>query len=193
MANSYAGRLGYTLAWRPLSDNLSKLHAQEHAARFGSRYWHHRYLRIHRLAHNTAHLRLQTQRYAHWTHPNQHISWSWTSLSLHPSIAKEQHRSAAGADLFWLHTMRHIAQPTTVQVVHMVCSYQDWGCAHPVKVGSCESGLRYYAVNPSNPNARGVFQILGGSLNGGENIHVAHRMWQERGWEPWTASESCWG
>lgn len=192
MADKYARGLGFTLSWTPLSDSYGKLKHQEHAARFGCRYWHHRHRKMVLLSRDTRHLRRMTQKYAHVTHPHRQYSWTWTPRSLHPSLAKKQHRKATGAFVFWRHRLRSIDRPTTTQVPYMICSYTDWGCAVPVRVATCESGLVYWKKNPSS-SARGIFQILGGSTNGGVNIRVAHRMWLSRNWEPWTASEHCWG
>ena len=61
-----------------------------------------------------------------------------------------------------------------------------------VAVARCESGLRPWAQNPTS-TASGLFQILGGPTGVWSNTELARRMYNERGWEPWTASESCWG
>ncbi len=66
---------------------------------------------------------------------------------------------------------------------------EDPGTA--IRVASCESGLRPWARNPTS-TATGLFQILGGPTGVWSNTLLAHRMYRERGWEPWTASETCW-
>lgn len=60
-----------------------------------------------------------------------------------------------------------------------------------VRVAQCESGLRPSARNPDS-TATGLFQILGGPTGVWSNVLLAHRMYHDRGWEPWTASEACW-
>jgi hypothetical protein len=75
--------------------------------------------------------------------------------------------------------------------------YYVWGpivgravAAQAVTVARCESGLRPDAYNPSG--ATGVFQIIGGPFHVWENVRLALRMYQGRGWQPWVASAYCW-
>ena len=69
---------------------------------------------------------------------------------------------------------------------------QLFGAAAPTafRVVQCESGGNPDAHNPSGAN--GLFQVLGGSFDPDTNVEEAYRMWRQRGWEPWTASEHCW-
>lgn len=60
----------------------------------------------------------------------------------------------------------------------------SWPVEQAMKVMRCESGGNPNAVNERS-NARGLFQILGGTLDPVENIAHAHRMWLKRGWQPW--------
>ena len=69
---------------------------------------------------------------------------------------------------------------------------QLFGPAAPTafRVIQCESGGNPNAHNPSG--ATGLFQILEGPYDPTANVEEAFRMWQQRGWEPWAASEHCW-
>ena len=50
----------------------------------------------------------------------------------------------------------------------------------------CESGGDPNAYN-ARSGATGLFQILNGPRDPAENVALAFRMWQSRGWQPWRA------
>lgn len=72
-----------------------------------------------------------------------------------------------------------------------------------IKVAKCESGMRVAAVNDKNTNGStdvGLFQI--NSVHGIKakwlknqsiQIRVAHQLFLEQGWNPWSASNKCHG
>lgn len=85
--------------------------------------------------------------------------------------------------------------------------------AQAVKVAQCESSLRPNALNNNTDGTQdiGVFQLnTGGTLQGlltrmgypaadvnqaydpSFNVRAAYLLYQERGWEPWYSSQSCW-
>jgi hypothetical protein len=51
----------------------------------------------------------------------------------------------------------------------------------------CESGGNANAYN-ARSGATGLFQILGGPFDPAANVAMAFRMWQQRGWQPWTCA-----
>jgi hypothetical protein len=69
-----------------------------------------------------------------------------------------------------------------------------WGPAAPTafRVVGCESGGNPNAREP-HTGAAGLFQILGGPFDPEANVRRAFAMWQARGWQPWVASQHCWG
>lgn len=66
-----------------------------------------------------------------------------------------------------------------------------WDAATAMRIVSCESGGRPWAVNPSS-GAAGLFQILGGPLEPLANVRLAFSMYSQRGWQPWYSSAKCW-
>lgn len=66
-----------------------------------------------------------------------------------------------------------------------------WDSATAFAIVRCESGGNPNARNPRS-SATGLFQILRGPIDAIENVRLAFRMWQSRGWQPWNASRRCW-
>lgn len=78
-------------------------------------------------------------------------------------------------------------------IEQIVCSY-DWPCAQALAVMKCESSGNPMATNGGN---LGLFQIsaihgwrVGGNLDAlldaETNVQVAHQIWREQGWGPWS-------
>lgn len=66
-----------------------------------------------------------------------------------------------------------------------------WDVGTALAIVGCESGGRWWAVNPRS-GAAGLFQILNGPLDPEANVRLAFSMWQSRGWQPWYSSKGCW-
>lgn len=77
-------------------------------------------------------------------------------------------------------------------VIAEIYKYDDWPADEAVTVARCESGLKWWRIGDSNPDARGVFQILHGALDLVANVAHAHWLYLNRnGWAKWRASRSC--
>lgn len=80
--------------------------------------------------------------------------------------------------------------PDTVAGAQTLIAELPWPSQTVYRIEFCESS--------DNPNARswegavGLMQEMGGSYDPLENIRDAYALWQQRGFEPWTSSESCW-
>lgn len=61
-----------------------------------------------------------------------------------------------------------------------------WPADTAYNVMMCESGGNANAYNASS-GATGLFQILNGAFDPYENVALAFKMWQSRGWQPWRA------
>lgn len=61
-----------------------------------------------------------------------------------------------------------------------------WPAQTAYEVMMCESGGDANAYNAGS-GATGLFQILDGPFDPHENVALAFRMWQSRGWQPWRA------
>ena len=81
-------------------------------------------------------------------------------------------------------------QPTELQVAETLVTQLSWPVKRAQAVEWCES--RDNPNAESSDRAIGLFQELGGSFDPIENVKDAFALWSARGWEPWTASESCW-
>jgi len=79
----------------------------------------------------------------------------------------------------------------------LVASYHDWNAELMLRVAWCESRDEWWQVDPrSTPggeHARGVLQVLGGSLDPVANVREAHARYLAQGMSAWDASRSCWG
>ena len=68
----------------------------------------------------------------------------------------------------------------------------DWDVATAVRIVECESGGDEYAVSATND--WGLFQLHNMAITDpAENIAYAYGMYLDRHWQPWAASEQCWG
>lgn len=65
----------------------------------------------------------------------------------------------------------------------------DWDVQVACRILWCESGGDQ---NARNGRHVGLFQIADGPADPAENVALAHRMYQRRGWQPWEASRRCW-
>lgn len=93
----------------------------------------------------------------------------------------------------WYHRAlhwRHIAAYGPAEAILYVWRFTRDGPLF-VHIGSCESGLRPNADNPTS-TANGIFQILGGPFDMWANIRLGYRMYESRGTQPWYPSEYCW-
>lgn len=61
-----------------------------------------------------------------------------------------------------------------------------WPADTAYRIMMCESRGDANAYNPRS-GATGLFQILNGPFDPHENVALAFRMWQSRGWQPWSA------
>lgn len=68
---------------------------------------------------------------------------------------------------------------------HLINQY-PWPADQAYRIMMCESGGNANAYNPRS-GATGLFQILNGPFDPAENVALAFRMWQQRGWQPWKA------
>jgi peptidoglycan hydrolase-like protein with peptidoglycan-binding domain len=127
-----------------------------------------------------------------------------------------QGRSSIGVDgIVGPTTRSHLDSPGSVnlntasasQVQSMINS--TFGSAAPtaLRVARCESSYNEIAINRNTNGTRdyGVFQLNdGGTLQGlggnahsalyaSSNISMAHTLYLQRGWQPWSSSQSCWG
>ena len=59
-----------------------------------------------------------------------------------------------------------------------------WPADVAYRVMMCESGGDANAYN-ARSGATGLFQILDGPFDPHENVALAFKMWQSRGWQPW--------
>lgn len=79
----------------------------------------------------------------------------------------------------------------------LVSSYHDWNARLMLRVAWCESRDEWWQVNPlsvaGGQHARGVLQVLGGSLNPVVNVRQAHARFVAQGLSAWASSRSCWG
>ena len=102
-------------------------------------------------------------------------------------------------------SVRHLAVPSDQAVAErldpghwreVVASYHDWNAALMLRVAWCESRDEWWQVDPlATPNgkhARGVLQVLGGSLDPVVNVREAHARYVVQGMSAWDASRSCW-
>jgi hypothetical protein len=62
-----------------------------------------------------------------------------------------------------------------------------WPTGTAYRIMMCESGGNANAYNPRS-GATGLFQILNGPFDPAANVATAFRMWQQRGWQPWTCA-----
>jgi hypothetical protein len=62
-----------------------------------------------------------------------------------------------------------------------------WPTQTAYRIMMCESGGDANAYN-SRSGATGLFQILNGPFDPAANVATAFRMWQQRGWQPWTCA-----
>jgi hypothetical protein len=62
-----------------------------------------------------------------------------------------------------------------------------WPTQTAYRIMMCESGGNANAYN-ARSGATGLFQILGGPFDPAANVAMAFRMWQQRGWQPWTCA-----
>lgn len=67
-----------------------------------------------------------------------------------------------------------------------------WPTQTAYRILQCESGGNANAYN-ARSGATGLFQILNGPWDPRANVELAFRMWQKRGFQPWSSSISCWG
>jgi soluble lytic murein transglycosylase-like protein len=65
-----------------------------------------------------------------------------------------------------------------------------WDVVVAERIVWCESRGNINARNRSG--ATGLFQILGGPIDPVANVATAYDMYRARGWQPWSASRSCW-
>ena len=66
---------------------------------------------------------------------------------------------------------------------HLINQY-PWPTQTAYRIMMCESGGDPNAYN-ARSGATGLFQILDGPRDPAENVALAFRMWQSRGWQPW--------
>jgi hypothetical protein len=71
----------------------------------------------------------------------------------------------------------------------LVAQY-PWDATVAGRVLWCES--RGDPNAQSRSGANGLFQILGGPFEPAANVATAYQMYASRGWQPWSASRSCW-
>lgn len=62
-----------------------------------------------------------------------------------------------------------------------------WPTQTAYRIMMCESGGNANAYN-ARSGATGLFQILNGPFDPAANVAMAFRMWQQRGWQPWTCA-----
>ena len=62
-----------------------------------------------------------------------------------------------------------------------------WPTGTAYRIMMCESGGNANAYN-ARSGATGLFQILNGPFDPAANVAMAFRMWQQRGWQPWTCA-----
>jgi hypothetical protein len=62
-----------------------------------------------------------------------------------------------------------------------------WPTQTAYRIRMCESGGNANAYN-ARSGATGLFQILNGPFDPAANVAMAFRMWQQRGWQPWTCA-----
>lgn len=62
-----------------------------------------------------------------------------------------------------------------------------WPTGTAYRIMMCESGGDANAYN-ARSGATGLFQILNGPFDPAANVAMAFRMWQQRGWQPWTCA-----
>jgi hypothetical protein len=62
-----------------------------------------------------------------------------------------------------------------------------WPTQTAYRIMMCESGGNANAYN-ARSGATGLFQILNGPFDPAANVATAFRMWQQRGWQPWTCA-----
>lgn len=127
-----------------------------------------------------------------------------------------QGRSSIGVDgIVGPTTRSHLDSPggvdlntaSTSQVQSLINSTFGSAAATALKVARCESSDNEIAINRNTNGSRdyGIFQLNdGGTLQGlggtphsalyaSSNIAMAHTLYLQRGWQPWSSSQSCWG
>jgi peptidoglycan hydrolase-like protein with peptidoglycan-binding domain len=127
-----------------------------------------------------------------------------------------QGRSGIGVDgIVGSTTRSHLDSPGGVnldtasasQVQSMINSTFGSAAATALRVARCESSYNEIAINRNTNGTRdyGIFQLndggtlqgLGGNarsaLHASSNISMAHTLYLQRGWQPWSSSQSCWG
>ncbi|MDZ7732233.1 MAG: transglycosylase SLT domain-containing protein [Acidimicrobiia bacterium] len=84
-------------------------------------------------------------------------------------------------------------------LAELVCSY-DWPCQQALAIARCESTMRPHVISPTNDYGlmqingvhRGRWRAMGYSeadmLRPGPNLAVAHAIWAEQGWGPWSCA-----
>jgi hypothetical protein len=105
-------------------------------------------------------------------------------------VAAEQERQRAEA----ARASRAAAAPRTATVTRApaygpwadLINQYPWPAQTAYNVMMCESSGNANAYNASS-GATGLFQILDGPFDPHENVALAFRMWQQRGWQPWRA------
>ncbi|MFL6074089.1 MAG: peptidoglycan-binding protein [Mycobacteriales bacterium] len=127
-----------------------------------------------------------------------------------------QGRSSIGVDgIVGPTTRSHLDSPGGVtldtasasQVQSMINSVFGSAAPTALRVARCESSYNEIAINRNTNGTRdyGIFQLNdGGTLQGlggdahsalyaSSNISMAHTLYLQRGWQPWSSSQSCWG
>lgn len=77
-----------------------------------------------------------------------------------------------------------------LQQAEVLVKSLPWPTQRALAVEWCES--RDVPTAVSSEGAVGLFQELGGTMDPVQNVRDAFALWQSRGWEPWTSSETCW-